>query len=81
MSTQTNSIQGGEFLVRETPAQDIFIPEEFSEEQKMIAQTCRDFVAMGIDRIPKTFSHHWPNFCAHFFMCIKNTRINLIDYN
>ncbi|MEK0443060.1 MAG: hypothetical protein RL403_2038, partial [Bacteroidota bacterium] len=44
MSTQTNSIQGGEFLVRETPAQDIFIPEEFSEEQKMMAQACQDFI-------------------------------------
>jgi alkylation response protein AidB-like acyl-CoA dehydrogenase len=44
MSTLTKSIQGGEFLVRETSAQDIFIPEEFSEEQKMMAQACQDFI-------------------------------------
>lgn len=44
MSTLTKSIQGGEFLVRETPAQDIFIPEEFSEEQKMMVQACQDFI-------------------------------------
>jgi len=44
MSIQTNSIQGGEFLVRETAAQDIFIPEEFTEEQKMMAQACQDFI-------------------------------------
>ena len=49
MSIQTNSIQGGEFLVRETPAQDIFIPEEFSEEQKMMAQACQDFIDTEIN--------------------------------
>ncbi len=37
-------IKGGEFLVKETLAEDVFIPEEFNEEQKMMAQTCRDFV-------------------------------------
>jgi alkylation response protein AidB-like acyl-CoA dehydrogenase len=44
MSTLTKAIQGGEFLVRETPAQDIFIPEQFTEEQKMMAQACQDFI-------------------------------------
>jgi alkylation response protein AidB-like acyl-CoA dehydrogenase len=37
-------LKSGEFLVSSTDAADIFIPEEFSEEQKMIAQTCRDFL-------------------------------------
>ncbi len=44
MATLTKSIQGGEFLVRDTPAQDIFIPEQFNEEQKMMAQACQDFI-------------------------------------
>ena len=44
MTTLTKAIQGGEFLVRDTSAQDIFIPEEFSEEQKMMAQACQDFI-------------------------------------
>ena len=39
-----HSIKGGEFLVRETNAQEVFIPEEFSEEQKMMAQACQDFI-------------------------------------
>ncbi len=44
-ATQTKSaIKGGEFLIRETKAQDIFIPEEFNEEQKMIMQQCKDFL-------------------------------------
>jgi len=41
---QTKSIRGGEFLIRETDASEVFIPEEFSEEQLMIAQTCTDFL-------------------------------------
>ncbi len=36
--------KGGEFLIKETKAQDIFIPEEYSEEQMMIRQTCSDFL-------------------------------------
>ena len=39
-----HAMKGGEFLIRETKAEEIFIPEEWSEEQKMIAQTCRDFL-------------------------------------
>jgi alkylation response protein AidB-like acyl-CoA dehydrogenase len=38
------AIRGGEFLIRETQANEIFIPEEFNEEQIMIRQQCRDFL-------------------------------------
>ncbi|CAG5009740.1 putative acyl-CoA dehydrogenase [Dyadobacter sp. CECT 9275] len=41
---KNSSIKGGEFLIKETSASQIFIPEEFDEEQKMIAETCRDFL-------------------------------------
>jgi alkylation response protein AidB-like acyl-CoA dehydrogenase len=37
-------LKSGEFLVNEIEAKDIFIPEEFNEEQRMIAQTCHDFL-------------------------------------
>src|SRR5680860_581494 len=37
-------VKGGEFMVQDIDARDIFIPEEFDEEQKMIADTCRDFL-------------------------------------
>ena len=37
------ALKGGEFLIKETLSSDIFIPEEFNEEQRMIAQTCKDF--------------------------------------
>ena len=38
------AIKGGEFLIRETTADEIFIPEEFNEEQLMIRQQCVDFL-------------------------------------
>ncbi|WP_200975211.1 acyl-CoA dehydrogenase family protein [Echinicola sp. 20G] len=43
-TTKKDSINGGEFLVRDTAAKDIFIPAEFSEEQRMMAQACQDFI-------------------------------------
>lgn len=50
-----NILKGGEFLIKETKAADIFIPEEFTEEQLMIAQTCSDFLEQevypNLDRI------------------------------
>jgi alkylation response protein AidB-like acyl-CoA dehydrogenase len=39
---QSGFLKGGEFLLREV--EDVFIPEEFNEEQKMIAETCSDFL-------------------------------------
>jgi alkylation response protein AidB-like acyl-CoA dehydrogenase len=42
------AIKGGEFLIKETKAQDIFIPEEFNEEQKMIMQQCKDFLVKEV---------------------------------
>ncbi|MFP4526131.1 MAG: acyl-CoA dehydrogenase family protein [Bacteroidales bacterium] len=57
MEKQELKIKGGEFLVKETDASEIFIPEEFDEEQQMIAQTCRDFldteVMPNLDKIDK----------------------------
>ena len=43
-----NILKGGEFLIKETEAKDIFIPEEFSEEQQMIAETCSDFLEQEV---------------------------------
>ena len=52
---QKTTLKGGEFLVKETDANDIFIPEQWSEEQLMMAQTCRDFISQevhpNLDRI------------------------------
>jgi len=54
---ETVKMKSGEFLVKDIDAKDIFIPEEFNEEQRMIAQTCRDFmeaeVFPNLDNIDK----------------------------
>ena len=47
--TSNNPIKGGEFIIRKTMPSEIFIPEEWNEEQKMIAQMCDDFIAQEVD--------------------------------
>ncbi len=37
-------LKGGEFIVKDAQAEDIFVPEDFNEEQLMIRDTVRDFV-------------------------------------
>lgn len=43
-----SAIKGGEFLIRKTSPEEVFTPEEWGEEEKMIAQTCRDFLAQEV---------------------------------
>ncbi|SKC10677.1 acyl-CoA dehydrogenase family protein [Dyadobacter psychrophilus] len=51
------SIKGGEFLIKETSSSQIFIPEEFTEEQRMIADTCREFLGKEIWPILDEIDH------------------------
>jgi len=55
--TVSKYIKGGEFLVKDTEYQDLFIPEDFNEEHLMIQETVRTFVDQEImpltDRIEK----------------------------
>ena len=45
METKANNIlRGGQFIVKETPCEDIFTPEDFSEEQKMMRDSVKEFV-------------------------------------
>ncbi|MCW3076836.1 MAG: acyl-CoA dehydrogenase [Bacteroidetes bacterium] len=44
----TNKIKGGEFLIKQTPAQDVFIPEQWTEEQLMMKKTCEDFIGQEV---------------------------------
>jgi alkylation response protein AidB-like acyl-CoA dehydrogenase len=49
METLTNkALKGGEWLIRETEPAASFIPEEFSEEQKMIRDMCNQFLDMEV---------------------------------
>ena len=41
---QAAALKGGEWLVKESSPFDVFIPEEFSEEQRMIRDMCEQFL-------------------------------------
>jgi hypothetical protein len=51
------TIKGGEWIIKEVAASDIFIPEEFNEEQIMVRDMCNQFldteVLPIVDRIDK----------------------------
>jgi len=53
----STAIKGGEFIIRDVHYTEIFTPEEWSEEQQMIAQTCNDFIVQEVtpvlDRLDK----------------------------
>lgn len=55
---ETKALQGGEFLIRETNYTDVFIPEEFDEEQLMIAQTCSDFIESEVIPVADRVDDH-----------------------
>ena len=45
MSDETKKVLlGGEFLIKESDPQSVFIPEEINEEQKMMVETAASFV-------------------------------------
>src|SRR5262245_59172379 len=44
MTKQLTSNKGGGFLIEETAAEDVFTPEDFSEEQLMIRSMTEQFV-------------------------------------
>ncbi len=41
-------LQGGEFLIKETPCEDVFTPEDFSDEHRQMAETTEQFIANEI---------------------------------
>lgn len=51
------ALKGGEWIIRETKPEDIFIPEDFSEEQKMILEMCTSFIAAEIIPIIDRIDH------------------------
>ncbi|UED76027.1 acyl-CoA dehydrogenase family protein [Brevibacillus sp. DP1.3A] len=44
MAETKDLIRGGSFLIDAGSADDVFVPEEYTDEQKMIAKTTEDFV-------------------------------------
>ena len=48
-------LKGGEFLIAETAAEDVFTPEDFSDEQKQFGETTERFVTNEL--VPKLEEH------------------------
>ena len=44
-TTTQSAIRGGSFLIEDRSPDEVFIPEEFSDEQRQIGQTTREFIA------------------------------------
>ncbi len=57
MEATTKVIKGGEWIIKEVPADSIFIPEQFNEEQQMVRDMCNQFLDTEVlpvaDRIDK----------------------------
>ena len=56
MSAPASKLIGGNFLFSNTPSSEVFTPEDFSEEQKMIGDMVKDFCVkelqgLGIERV------------------------------
>lgn len=53
-------IKGGEFLITDQTSAEIFTPEDFTDEQKMIGETTREFVDNEIHpQLPALEKHGW----------------------
>ena len=51
-------IKGGEFIIKETQCNDIFTPEDFTDEQKMMRDAVRDFADKEIWGKKDEFEQH-----------------------
>jgi len=52
------ALKGGEFLIKNVNVDDVFIPEEFDEEQQMIAETCEDFIETQVSQYFNDLDKH-----------------------
>ena len=62
MDTQMEKdyMKGGEFLIADASPAEIFTPEDFNDEQRMIADTTREFVDNEIwPQLPALENHAW----------------------
>ena len=60
VAEQKEVVQGGAFLIEDRTPEEIFTPEDFTEEHRMIAETTRQFVDNEvIPRIDELEKHDW----------------------
>jgi len=60
VAEQKKLIKGGAFLIEERAPEEIFTPEDFTEEHRMIADTTREFMDKEVvPRIDELEKHDW----------------------
>ncbi|GEO02975.1 acyl-CoA dehydrogenase [Adhaeribacter aerolatus] len=58
MNVEHKTLKGGEFIIKETEAAEIFIPEEFDEEQRMMSETGHQFIAAEVTPLLDRLDNH-----------------------
>lgn len=58
MNELKEAIKGGAFLVEDLDASRIFTPEDFNDEQKMIAKTTEEYVKNSVLPVVENLEHH-----------------------
>ncbi len=60
LADEKKIVTGGSFLIEESMPEEIFTPEDFTEEHRMIAETTRQFIDAEVrPRIPELEKHDW----------------------
>ena len=60
VAEQKQLVKGGAFLIEERAPEEIFTPEDFTEEHRMIAETTRQFIDNEVTpRIHELEKHDW----------------------
>src|SRR5258706_3909871 len=60
IAEQRKVVKGGAFLIEERTPEEVFTPEDFTEEHRMIAETTRQFVDNEVaPRIDELEKHDW----------------------
>lgn len=57
---QKEYLKGGEFLIAEQTPAEVFTPEDFTDEHRMIADTCREYIDNEVaPNLDKLEAHDW----------------------
>ena len=76
-TTTAKTIKGGSFLVEDRAPEEIFIPEEFTDEQRQIGQTVEEFVTKEVLPHAEELEQHKEGLMGCRYSIYKNIVLNL----
>lgn len=60
MEKEKDYVKGGEFLISDGTTETCFIPEDFTDEHRMIGDTCREYIDNEVvPQLPALEKHEW----------------------